>query len=396
MRKTLSLILSLLLAVMLICPAFAAENDTLSFGSDGKFRIMIFTDVHEGGTGGGEACLQIMREALDKCSPGLVVLLGDNSIGETIEEHRAVIEKITAPMRERNIPFAAVFGNHDSQEDGVTRKALFEIYKEYGCISTDTEGLYGVGNCNIPVLSSSLDEIKLNLWFFDSGADNPDTSVGGYDYIREDQIEWYKNTALSLKENNGGETVPALAFQHIPVPEIYDKIFTAMPVNLGGASYNGYNGKSYSLIPKLSGYEGVLWENVGSPYYKTNELDAMRETGDVMAVFSGHDHVNSYRVNLDGIDWVSVPTVHNKEYSNDGLRGAGLITIDENNPSEYSYEVIRACKLCFEKGSQICEKSDSTSKFSYFISGLFTDSILAVQKVLNSFKGLFDFGSEIC
>lgn len=377
-------------------PAFAASGSgELRFNSDGKFRIMIFTDVHEGGTGGGDACLQIMREALDNKKPDLVVFLGDNSIGDTLEEHRAVIEKITAPVRERNIPFAAVFGNHDSQSEGVTREALFEIFKEYGCLTEDTEGLYGTGNCNIPVLSSNGDEIKLNLWFFDSGADNPDEEEGGYDYIREDQIAWYEETASALAEKNGGEPVPALAFQHIPVPEIYDKVFTALPFSLGNATHN-YNGRSYSLIPNFTGYEGILYEGIASPYNKTRELDAMRSQGDVMAVFSGHDHVNSYKVDLDGVDWINVPTVHNKEYSNDGLRGAGLITVDENNSGAYEYELVRACKLCREEGSKICDMSDSTSRFKYFISGTFTDVILTVQKILNSLKGVFTGTSKIC
>ncbi|MGN1118155.1 MAG: metallophosphoesterase [Acutalibacteraceae bacterium] len=396
MKKALSALLSAVLILLLLLPVYAENGDELRFGSDGRFSIMVFSDIHEGGTGGGDACMQIMREALDKYAPDLVVFLGDNSIGETLEEHRAVIEKITLPERERNIPFAVIFGNHDAQEEDVTKEALLEIYREYGCVSYDCDGdLYGCGNCNIPILSSKGDKVKFNLWFFDSGADNPDSSVDGYDYIRENQLEWYKETALSLKERNGGETVPALAFQHIPVPEIYDKAFRELPFSLGGASYNGYNGKSYSLIPRLTGYEGIFYENAASPYFRTKELDTMRETGDVMAVFSGHDHVNAYKVNLDGIDWVSVPTVHNKEYSNDGLRGAGLITLDENNTSSYEYELVRACKLCMEEGSKICEMSDSTDKFTYFISGLFTDAVLSVQKALNTVGSIIT-GSLSC
>ena len=37
-----------------------------------------------------------------------------------------------------------------------------------------------------------------------------------------EQIEWYKETSAKLKEENGGETVNSLVFQHIIVPEIYD------------------------------------------------------------------------------------------------------------------------------------------------------------------------------
>lgn len=66
--------LALALAFWCILPAFAENNDSvLRFGSDGKLKIMVFTDVHEGGTGGGEACLQIMREAMDNAARGALL-----------------------------------------------------------------------------------------------------------------------------------------------------------------------------------------------------------------------------------------------------------------------------------------------------------------------------------
>lgn len=393
MKKIISALLALVFLCGFFVPAFAESGRcALRFNSDGKFRIMIFADIHEGGTGGGEACLQIMREALDKYQPELAVFLGDNSISDTLDGHREIIEKITEPVRERNIPYAAIFGNHDSQAEDVTKEELLEIYREYGCLSYDGgDDIYGCANFNLPVLSSSCDEVKFNLFFFDSGSDNPDEEEGGYDYIREDQINYYKETALSLKAANAGKTVPAVAFQHIPVPEIYDKIFTQVPYALGKATLNGYNGKAYSIIPRFTGYEGILFENVASPYRKTKQLETMRQVGDVMAVFSGHDHVNSYTVDLDGIDWVSVPTPHNKNYSNDCVRGVGLITIDENDNTKYEYELIQASRLCMEKDSKICDMSDSTSKFGYFVSSLFADALLAVQKLMNRSNGLFVF-----
>lgn len=393
MKKFISLSLAFMLVFMLAFSAFAGEyHAPLRFNEDGKFRIMVFTDIHEGGTGGGEACLQIMREALDKYAPDLVVYLGDNSISKTLEGHREIIDRITKPVRERNIPFAAVFGNHDDEGGTIAKEDLLEIYRDFGCLSYDGgNDIYGCANFNLPLLSSKSDETKFNLWFFDSGSDNPDKEVGGYDYIRESQIDWYKSTALELKEKNGGKAVPALAFQHIPVPEIYEKVFTELPLPVGEGTLNGYNGKVYSRVPKFTGYEGILYEQVGSPYNKTAQLDTMREVGDVMAVFSGHDHVNSYRVDLDGIDWISVPNPHNKNYSNDGLRGAGLITINENDTSKYDYQLVRACKLAFEKDSQITKTSDSSDKFVYFISGLFADSILFLQNLLNKIGGLFGF-----
>lgn len=376
----------LLSAVLLIATftffGYAENSNELRF-TNGKFKIMIFTDIHENNTSNGCA-RQIMREALDKYSPDLVVLLGDNTTADTIEEHEVLIERITEPMRERNIKYAAIFGNHDSQSEGVSREELLKIYQKYGCISYDADpDIYGCGNFNLPVLSSDGTSVKLNLWFFDSGADNPDETVGGYDYVRESQIEWYKKTAAELKENNGGVTVPALNFQHIILPQVYDVLYPEFSIDLGKAS-NKYNGKVYSLVPRLAGYTGFVYEPPQPPYEDVcGEFEAFKEVGDIMASFSGHDHVNSFVADVDGIDIVGVPTVHNKNYSNDTVRGAGLITVKEESPDTYEYQLVRASSLALEKGSKICDEEGSTSKIAYFFAEKFALTFLKFQKIIN-------------
>ena len=37
--------------------------------------------------------------------------------------------------------------------------------------------------------------------------------------MRPSQLRWYEETAAAVREANGGETVPALAFFHIPIRE---------------------------------------------------------------------------------------------------------------------------------------------------------------------------------
>lgn len=382
-KKLTAVILSLLLIVSTTAfYASADKDDTLRF-HDGEFKIMVFTDIHQNISSDGCA-VRIMREALDKCSPDLVVLLGDNTTGDSLEEHEQLIDYITQPMRERGIPYAAIFGNHDAQSENVTKQELLAIYREYGCLSYDADpDIYGCGNFNLPVMSSDGSSVKLNLWFLDSGADNPDESIGGYDNVRESQIEWYRETAENLKALNGGKTVPALNFQHIILPEVYNVLYTQIPISLGKAT-NSYNGKNYSLVPRFAGYTGFVYEAPQAPYEDLyGELDAFKQVGDVMASFSGHDHVNSFTANVDGIDIVAVPTAHNKNYSNSTNRGAGLITVKEDTPDKYEYELIRAGDLALEDGSEICDEKGSASKLEYYFALKFSDAVLAFQKIVN-------------
>lgn len=382
-KKLIAILLSVMLSLpMLSAFGYAAVDSELRF-SDGEFKIMIFTDIHESMSSNGCA-RRIMREALKKCTPDLVVLLGDNTVADTLEEHEVLIERVTAPMRELGIPYAAIFGNHDDQSDSVTKEELLEIYRKYDCISYDAAPeIYGCGNFNLPIMSSDGTQVKLNLWFFDSGSDNPDEAVGGYDYVRKDQIEWYKQTAAELKEANGGKTVPALNFQHIILPQVYDVLYPEFSFDLGKAS-NNYNGKYYSLIPRFGSYTGFVYEPPQPPYNDVDgELEAFKEVGDIMASFSGHDHVNSFTANVDGIDLVCVPTVHNKNYSNDTNRGAGLITVKESSPDEYDYRLIRAADLALESSSEICDEEGSTSKFVYYFAQKAADMCLLFQKIIN-------------
>lgn len=53
-------------------------------------------------------------EVLDVEKPDLVVLTGDQ-IHHDVRDSQTALFKATAPMIERSIPFAAVFGNHDSE-----------------------------------------------------------------------------------------------------------------------------------------------------------------------------------------------------------------------------------------------------------------------------------------
>jgi predicted phosphodiesterase len=57
---------------------------------------------------------QFIRNILNIEKPDLVVLTGDQLHHDILDSQTALL-KVAAPMIERSIPFAAVFGNHDSE-----------------------------------------------------------------------------------------------------------------------------------------------------------------------------------------------------------------------------------------------------------------------------------------
>ena len=371
-KKVLAIVMAVLM-VSFIHPVFAsAEADTtLQFGEDGKFQIMMFADSQDDEEL-EETTTQLMRKALATYKPDLVIYMGDNSVAPG-EKQADAIAAIVAPCVEAEVPFTLVFGNHD-QEQGVSNDDLLKEYQKYpGCLAVDAiPELYGCGNHNLTILSSDGAKVAFNLWLVDSGTSTEE--AGGYDYVREDQIQWYKDTAAELAAANGGEVVPAMSFQHIIVPEVYDALgMMKIPVGIGEWTFDG---QAYLPIPNFGSYTGYVFEPPCPSHINGGQMDAWLETGDVMATFYGHDHVNDFTTSYKGIDITTVPTVGCNSYSNDINRGVGLITLDESDLTTYEYEALRMYDFALAEGSKILECEGALSKISYqfnkFIDGFLT------------------------
>ena len=76
-------------------------------------------------------------------------------------------------------------------------------------------------------------------------------------------------------------------------------------------------------------------------YYNHGQFSAMAERGDVLAIFTGHDHTNAFGVRYKGIDIVnSLSTRYNGDaYSTQ--YGYRVIDLDENTPDSYKTRVVR-------------------------------------------------------
>lgn len=380
MKKVISIILCALLIMSIVPVVSFASSPILKFDDNGEFKIMLFADSQDN-EDLEETTLAFMCDALDVYKPDLVVFLGDNTVASGYENQAKAIEAIVTPCVDRDVPFAIVFGNHD-QEQGVDKEDLLDIYRSYGCLTYDANpALSGCGTCNLPIFASNGIKIAFNLWLTDSGSMNEDKTIGGYDYVHADQVEWYKNTAAALKLLNGGNVVPSINFQHIIVPEIYEAIFPE--TSLKGS--RTVKGKNYYLLPDFSKFTGHLLEPPCSPFVTEGQFDAWVETGDVLATFSGHDHTSDFTVPFKGVDIVNVPTHGCSSYYKEYTRGAGLITLNENDLSTYDYETIKFYDLALRDGNTIIGKEGAKSPVFYTIIKMF-------RSVMDTLRSLFLIG----
>ena len=203
----------------------------------------------------------------------------------------------------------------------------------------DSEKFKNCATFNIPVLASDSEEVKFNLWVFDSG-DYDEDEPRHYDRVRTEQIEWYKKVSAKLKEENGGETVNSVVFQHIIVPEIYDvlkKVDSKKPYALPHI----YNEDEYYMFDPEQVNYGKLNEKPCPGYYNDGQFDALVENGDVLAMFTGHDHTNAFGVRNQGIDIYTSPMTRYKGLAYTTQYGYRVVEIDERDTSKYETRVER-------------------------------------------------------
>ncbi|MCL2512849.1 MAG: metallophosphoesterase family protein [Oscillospiraceae bacterium] len=374
LKTTVALLLMLPLCFTLFASAAVDEDNKLFFNDDGKFTVVQFADCQDTAFV-RKAMVDFIGKALDDIKPDLVVFTGDNVVqfGKMLND--IAIDQIVAPLRERGIPFAYTFGNHDA-ENGNKKENMHKAYLKYGnCLTYNADpSLTGYGNCCLPIFDAD-GEMRFNLWLFDSNM--YDIKNGGYDYVHEDQIDWYKNTAAALAEENGG-IVPALAFQHIPVPEIYEAV--ALKEEGTSLSTKTYNGIDYML--KLRGsLPGYLGEWPCPSNTNSGQLAAAVETGDIIGFVFGHDHVNDFIVNVSGIDLIQSPGITYNSYGDDAVRGFRVIAVDEDG----SYETYTKKYTDYYGDSELKTLSWQIDIFGGFkkLMGYIFDSILNIFSVVN-------------
>ncbi|KZL82365.1 calcineurin-like phosphoesterase [Colletotrichum incanum] len=255
---------------------------------NGRFKIVQLADLHlstgvgkcrdampEGYNGGvceaDPRTLDFVSKILNEEKPNLVVLSGDQVNGETAPDAQSAIFKIAQILIKMKIPYVSIFGNHDD-EGSLPRAAQMQILESlpYSLAKAGPEDIDGVGNYYVEVLArGKSDHSALTLYMLDSHAYSPDErKYHGYDWIKQNQIDWFKKTSTSLKKTHKeySKLHMDLAFIHIPLPE--------------------YRDADLAL-------KGTWKEGVTAPNYNSGFRDALVEQGVVM-VSCGHDHVNDY------------------------------------------------------------------------------------------------------
>ncbi|MBQ8015955.1 MAG: metallophosphoesterase family protein [Clostridia bacterium] len=334
---------------------FKRENPApLKFGADGKFRILHITDIHdvepvmdddenrEIPESRDKETINVIEKLVEKTNPDLVVFGGDNISGYweefTYNYIQSTIEKITAPIRKRNIPLCVVFGNHDGEAGFHTEFQMMQYMEYENCRSNLNDAdVYGCGNCCVTIKDSKGEKDAFAVWLINSNDYQRNAENGlSYDCVHDDQIEWYEKRAAELKAANGNKPLPAILFQHIPVQQELDGFSQVTENDDFTFERDGnYYKFGHGII------EGRIREVPCPPYMENNhrnQFESWKKTGDIIAAFFGHDHVNDFHIKIDGISLYQTLGAGYFTYGKE--RGGRLIVLDENDPHNIYSESI--------------------------------------------------------
>ncbi|KAK1316265.1 putative inactive purple acid phosphatase 28 [Acorus calamus] len=277
----------------------------LRFNHDGTFKILQVADMHYA-RGIGTRCRDVTPSEFAHCSdlnttrflrrmiesekPDFIAFTGDNIFGSSSTDAAESMFAAFGPAMEARIPWAAILGNHD-QESTMSREELmlFISLMDYSVsqVNPPLTSIDGFGNYDLRVNgafgSDLVNSSVLGLYFLDSGDRSTVEGVRGYGWIKESQLAWLRGASEALqnvKLNNEWNTlhkceVPALTFFHIPIPEVRQLWFKEIV--------------------------GQFQEAVACTSFDSGVLHTLVSMGDVKAVLLGHDHLNDFCGEMDGI-----------------------------------------------------------------------------------------------
>lgn len=267
-----------------------------------------------------------IKRLISEKNPKLITISGDVLWGI---HTRQCQRKLINMMESFGIPWAPVFGNHDSggNADLLWLGERFEEAKH--CLfKRGFNNIGGVGNYVINITRDG--KTVHSLIMMDSGADVTCNKAYDEQFVFSDpvngeiigkkkygvmnigQLEWYKWVINGLKNENNGNTVETSVILHIPLME-YDMAYSYW-------ADSGFN-------PEIG--TGSKNEKVASPTVNIGFFNTILELNSTKNIIAGHDHINDFSILYKDVRLTYSVKTGFRCYHDKNLNGGTLLTIDD-------------------------------------------------------------------
>lgn len=301
--------------------------------SSGDFNILQLSDIHMSVMDDAKTNYKFIQKTIDEAKEitnknlHLIAISGDIFTFANKDN----VKELVAFFEKQETPWTLTFGNHDEQGyfsiDWLTNYFTSISKQENSNLlfrDFPNDDVFGSANfvIDLPIYNNQHRQIVM----IDSNRYNYGEGYG-YDYIHNDQIDWYLR-AYDYLTHKYDET-NSLAFFHIPVPEYGDAYNDAKDDKktnstfLEGGQYVFENG---AWQPRTQVTRNVHNDKSdGSPKVNTGFYSVVQELGYTKGFFVGHAHTNTncmeYKPNVE--DKNSVALCY-------GVKATDRVYMDEN------------------------------------------------------------------
>ncbi len=342
------------------------ENGDWVFTTDGDFKVMQITDVHQGGgylsIGKDRKSLNAVATMITKEEPDLVIVTGDIAFPVPYQagtfNNKNGTRQFAYLMEKLGVYWTVTLGNHDSEiYSRYKRDEISAFYEDeelkYCLFQSGPETVDGYGNQIIKVKNSS-GVITRAFVMMDSHSYTDGDYFGiqwKYDNIHQNQVDWYKESIIKMNEYNENiikslsskneeellkayTPVKSLAFFHIPLVEAKDTWYELEKNNF----------KDTDSAKYIDGIIGETGKRIFCGIGEDELFETMVELNSTQAMFNGHDHYNNATFSKDGIIFSYGNSIDYLAYSGiaeeGSQRGCTIITCKEDSSfdiDKYNY-----------------------------------------------------------
>ena len=287
---------------------YQPQDYILEMNYKSDFRILQLTDIHLSDKDDKETQFKFLDLLYqDANNPDLVVVTGDLFTFAGKDTAKSLLKYLDG----KKVPWTVCFGNHDEQ-CYFSVDWLTETLSKYGsyCMFKDLQDDKVNGNCNFVINLKDGGKVHDQLFIMDSNRYNFSLSQLGYDCFKEDQINWYSDIVNYTTAQNGG-VVNSLMFYHIPLPEI-------------NAAWDEAKANNTVIY-------GEKREASCPPDHDYGFFGKIKEVGSTSAMFFGHDHINNFEVDYQGVKFCYGIKSTDRIYHDEDMMGCQTITIHDDH-----------------------------------------------------------------
>ena len=269
------------------------KNDrasSLTLNGD-SFKVLQLTDIHFTYSTNLERESSFITASVNYANPDLIVVTGDSMLNAS----KGVVDALFSMFDSWKKPYYFIFGNHELQGFYSESWLMSKIYSSDYCLNVKMGTTSTSGHCDNVLNITKDDKTFFQIYTLDThNSDN----IGGtyyYDYIKNDQIEWYEKEAKKAKENNDGINVPSLGFIHIPLWEVVDAYVANKNGIIGEIHESATFKKAPEIVEKAGGPVPFFPSVTYAPFFPKAQEYGMK------GIFFGHDHSNDWVGEYNGV-----------------------------------------------------------------------------------------------